>query len=82
HTLICDNMAAPLMRAGKVQHVLVGADRIAVNGDVANKIGTYGLSVLAHHHKVPFMVVAPSTTLDPACPTGQEIPIEERHPEE
>lgn len=82
HTLICDNMAAPLMRAGRVQHVLVGADRIAVNGDVANKIGTYGLSVLAHHHKVPFMVVAPSTTLDPACPTGREIPIEERHPEE
>ena len=82
HTLICDNMAAPLMRDGKVQHVLVGADRIAVNGDVANKIGTYGLSVLAHYHRVPFMVVAPSTTLDPACPSGREIPIEERNAEE
>lgn len=82
HTLICDNMAAPLMRDGKVQHVLVGADRIAVNGDVANKIGTYGLSVIAHHHRVPFMVVAPSTTLDPACPSGKEIPIEERNADE
>lgn len=82
HTLICDNMAAPLMRDGKVQHVLVGADRIAVNGDVANKIGTYGLSVIAHHHRVPFMVVAPSTTLDPDCPSGKEIPIEERNADE
>ena len=82
HTLICDNMAAPLMRDGKVQHVLVGADRIAVNGDVANKIGTYGLSVIAHHHRVPFMVVAPSTTLDPGCPSGKEIPIEERNADE
>jgi methylthioribose-1-phosphate isomerase len=82
HTLICDNMAANLMRAGKVQQILVGADRIAVNGDVANKVGTYGLSVLARHHGVPFTVVAPSTTLDPACPSGNEIPIEERSPEE
>ena len=82
HTLICDNMAANLMRAGKVQQILVGADRIAVNGDVANKVGTYNLSVLAHYHRVPFTVVAPSTTLDPACPSGAEIPIEERGAEE
>jgi len=77
-TLICDNMAAPLMASGKVSHVIVGADRIAVNGDVANKIGTYSLAVNAYHHKIPFMVVAPSTTLDPLCPNGREIPIEER----
>jgi methylthioribose-1-phosphate isomerase len=82
HTLICDNMAAPLMRAGKVQHVLVGADRIAANGDVANKIGTYGLSIVARQHKVPFMVVAPSTTLDPHCARGEDIEIEQREPEE
>jgi methylthioribose-1-phosphate isomerase len=82
YTLICDNMAAALMRQGKVQHVLVGADRIAVNGDVANKIGTYGLAVAARHHKIPFMVVAPSTTLDPDCRTGKDIPIEERGAEE
>jgi len=82
HTLICDNMAANLMRSGKVNQVIVGADRIALNGDVANKVGTYGLSVLAHHHKVPFTVVAPSTTLDPDCPSGSEIPIEERNGEE
>ncbi|RZA07264.1 MAG: S-methyl-5-thioribose-1-phosphate isomerase [Proteobacteria bacterium] len=82
HTLICDSMAANLMRAGRVQHVLVGADRIALNGDVANKVGTYGLAVQAKHHGVPFTVVAPSTTLDPACLTGAEIPIEERNPEE
>lgn len=82
YTLICDNMAAALMRQGKVQHVLVGADRIAVNGDVANKIGTYGLAVAARHHKIPFMVVAPSTTLDPDCRDGKDIPIEERGAEE
>ncbi len=82
YTLICDNMAAALMAKGKVQHAIVGADRIAVNGDVANKIGTYGLAVNAHYHKVPFMVVAPSTTLDPKCPSGKEIPIEERKPDE
>ena len=78
HTLICDNMAAALMAKGKVQQVVVGADRIAVNGDVANKIGTYSLAVLANFHKIPFMVVAPSTTLDPNCVSGREIPIEER----
>jgi len=81
-TLICDNMAASLMSKGKVQHCIVGADRIAVNGDVANKIGTYSLAVNAHFHKVPFMVVAPSTTLDPDCSSGENIPIEERGAEE
>ena len=82
YTLICDNMAASLMKAGKIQHVLVGSDRIAANGDVANKIGTYSVAVLAHHHKIPFMVVAPSTTLDLNCPDGTKIPIEERDAEE
>jgi methylthioribose-1-phosphate isomerase len=79
HTLICDNMAGALMSRGKVSRVFVGADRIAVNGDAANKIGTYGLAVLAKFHAVPFYVVAPRTTFDPACPTGKEIPIEERN---
>jgi len=82
YTLICDSMAASLMHAGKISHVLVGADRIAANGDTANKIGTYSVAVLAHHHKIPFMVVAPSTTLDLNCPDGSKIPIEERHAEE
>lgn len=82
YTLISDNMAAALMARGKVQKVFVGADRIAANGDAANKIGTYGVAVLAHHHKIPFFVVAPSTTLDPHCPSGKEIPIEERDAEE
>ncbi len=77
-TLICDSMAGALLQKGKVQKVIVGADRIAANGDVANKIGTYGLAVLARHHGVPFYVAAPSTTLDPSCATGKEIPIEER----
>ena len=78
YTLICDNMAASLMAKGKVHKIFVGADRIAANGDVANKIGTYGVAVSAHHHGIPFYVVAPSTTLDPNCPSGKEIPIEER----
>lgn len=77
-TLITDNMAAALMAKGRVQHCIVGADRIAVNGDVANKIGTYGVAVLAHYHGVPFTVVAPSTTLDPLCADGGCIEIEER----
>lgn len=77
-TLITDNMAAALMAKGRVQHCIVGADRIAVNGDVANKIGTYGVAVLAHYHGVPFTVVAPSTTLDPQCADGACIEIEER----
>ncbi|HEY3667246.1 MAG TPA: S-methyl-5-thioribose-1-phosphate isomerase [Polyangiaceae bacterium] len=82
HTLICDNMAASLMAAGKVQKVFVGADRIAKNGDVANKIGTYGVAVLAHHHRIPFYVVAPRTTFDAECASGAEIPIEQRLPDE
>lgn len=81
-TLIADNMAASLMAAGQVDVVLVGADRIAANGDVANKIGTYGLAVLARHHQIPFVVVAPSSTVDAHTPTGAEIPIETRSAEE
>jgi methylthioribose-1-phosphate isomerase len=82
HTLICDNMAASLMAAGRIQKVFVGADRIAKNGDVANKIGTYGVAVLAHHHRIPFYVVAPRTTFDVACQSGADIPIEQRLPDE
>lgn len=81
-TLICDNMAASLMRAGKIDGVVVGADRIAMNGDAANKIGTYGVAVLAHHHKIPFYIAAPSTTFDLEAKTGKDIPIEERAEEE
>ncbi|MBE7438785.1 MAG: S-methyl-5-thioribose-1-phosphate isomerase [Spirochaetales bacterium] len=77
-TLICDNMAASLMRAGEIQAILVGADRIARNGDFANKTGTYSLAVLAQYHNIPFIVAAPRTTLDLACPDGAAIPIEER----
>jgi methylthioribose-1-phosphate isomerase len=82
HTLICDNMAASLMQQGKITKILVGADRIAANGDFANKIGTYSLAVCAAYHNVPFYVVAPHTTLDPNCPNGQAIPIEQRASEE
>ena len=78
YRLITDSMAAGLMATGRVDRVIVGADRIAANGDVANKIGTYGLAVLARHHGVPFAVAAPHTTLDPACATGTAIPIEQR----
>jgi methylthioribose-1-phosphate isomerase len=81
-TLICDSMAASVLAAGKVQAVIVGADRIAANGDVANKIGTYGLAVLARHHAVPFYVAAPWSTVDANTATGAEIPIEERHRDE
>lgn len=81
-TLICDNMAASLMRAGKVDRVIVGADRIAANGDTANKIGTYGVAVLARKHKIPFYVAAPKTTFDFLIPSGKQIPIEERHEDE
>ncbi|MEW6442450.1 MAG: S-methyl-5-thioribose-1-phosphate isomerase [bacterium] len=77
-TLITDNMAGYLMGAGRIDCVIVGADRIAANGDVANKIGTYGLSVLARKHKIPFYVAAPVSTIDFACPSGREIPIEIR----
>ncbi|MGB9859604.1 MAG: S-methyl-5-thioribose-1-phosphate isomerase [Moorellaceae bacterium] len=81
-TLITDNMAAAVMQKGWVQAVIVGADRIAANGDVANKIGTYGLAILAKEHGIPFYVAAPSSTFDLRLPTGREIPIEERDPEE
>ena len=77
-TLICDNMAASLMAKGRIDKVFVGADRIASNGDAANKIGTYGVAVLARHHKVPFYVVAPVSTFDMNIKSGREIPIEER----
>jgi len=77
-SLICEGSAAALMARGDIGWVIVGADRIAANGDTANKIGTYGLAVLARHHGVRFMVVAPSSTLDPQCPDGSGIPIEER----
>jgi methylthioribose-1-phosphate isomerase len=77
-TLITDNMAAHFMQKGRISCVIVGADRVAANGDVANKIGTYGHSVLAHRHAVPFYVAAPTTTVDLACPDGAHIPIEER----
>ncbi len=81
-TLICDNMAAEVMRQGRVQAVVTGADRIAANGDAANKIGTYGLSVLAAAHAIPFYIVAPSSTFDRSLSSGQEIPIEQRDPRE
>lgn len=78
HKIICDNMAAMLMAQGQVDRIFVGSDRIAANGDFANKIGTYSLAVLAHYHRVPFYVVAPQTTVDPNCADGQAIPIEQR----
>ena len=81
-TLICDNMAAQVMREGKVQMVVVGADRIASNGDTANKIGTYGVAVLARAHGIPFYVAAPSSTFDLSIPDGTAIPIEQRDPRE
>ncbi|WP_425615140.1 S-methyl-5-thioribose-1-phosphate isomerase [Anatilimnocola sp. NA78] len=77
-TLICDNMAGQVMREGKVQAVVVGADRITANGDTANKIGTYSVAVLAHAHGIPFYVAAPTTTFDLTLPTGDLIPIEQR----
>jgi methylthioribose-1-phosphate isomerase len=81
-TLIADSVAGSLMRAARVDLVLVGADRIAGNGDFANKIGTYGLAVLARHHGVPLYCCAPSSTIDPAVPDGDAIPIEERSGDE
>jgi methylthioribose-1-phosphate isomerase len=77
-TVLADNMAASLMRAGRVDLVLVGADRIAANGDVANKIGTYALAVAAHHHGIPFYVAAPASTFDARTRTGDQIEIEQR----
>ncbi len=79
-TLITDNMAGTLMRQGKIQLCIVGADRIAANGDVANKIGTYSVAVLAKAHGLPFYVAAPYSTIDLKTPTGADIPIEERNP--
>lgn len=81
-TVIADNMAAVLLRERTIDCVVVGADRIAANGDTANKIGTYGLAVLAHHHSVPFYVAAPLSTIDFSLADGSGIPIEERAPEE
>jgi methylthioribose-1-phosphate isomerase len=81
-TVIADNMAASLMRRGLIDLVVVGADRIAANGDVANKIGTYGVAVLAKAHGIPFYVAAPLSTIDGSLPSGDHIPIEERAAEE
>ncbi len=81
-TLICDGMAAQVMREGRVDVVIVGADRIAANGDTANKIGTYNVAILARHHGVPFYVAAPSSTFDLSLPDGSRIPIEQRGTEE
>jgi len=81
-TIITDNMAGHVMKQGKVDCVLVGADRIAANGDTANKIGTYMVAVLAKQHNIPFYVAAPISTVDLATPTGEQIPIEERHARE
>lgn len=82
YTVICDNMAATLMQQKKVQSVITGADRIAKNGDSANKIGTYSLAVLANFHKIPFFVAAPFSTFDLTIESGADIPIENRDPEE
>jgi methylthioribose-1-phosphate isomerase len=81
-TVICDNMAAALMKAGKIDMVITGADRIAANGDAANKTGTYGLSVLAKAHGIPFYIAAPSSTFDLKTKTGKDIPIEQRSADE
>lgn len=81
-TVICDNMAAQVMREGRIQKVIVGADRIAANGDAANKIGTYGVALLAAAHNIPFYVAAPSSTFDLSLPNGDGIPIEQRDPRE
>ena len=81
-TLICDNMASLVMKQGKINAVLVGADRIAANGDTANKIGTSGAAILAKHYGIPFYVLAPYSTVDFSCETGNDIPIEERDSDE
>jgi methylthioribose-1-phosphate isomerase len=82
HEVIADSAAASIMGAGEVDAVLTGADRIAANGDTANKIGTYSLAVLARHHELPFYVIAPSSTVDHATARGVDIPIEQRDPTE
>ncbi len=81
-TVICDNMAAQVMKEGRIDAVMVGSDRIAANGDVANKIGTYSVALAAKAHNIPFYVLAPTSTIDLDTPTGDEIPIEERSAEE
>src|ERR1700760_468937 len=81
-TVLCDNMAASLMRQGKIKAVIVGADRIAANGDVANKIGTYSVAILAKEHDIPFYVAAPWSTVDMETPDGSRIPIEQRNQRE
>jgi methylthioribose-1-phosphate isomerase len=81
-TVLCDNMAGDLMRQGKIQAVITGADRIAANGDTANKVGTYSVSVLAGHHGIPFYIAAPSSTFDLRIASGAEIPIEQRNASE
>jgi methylthioribose-1-phosphate isomerase len=81
-TLICDSMAAQVMKEGRVQLVIVGADRISANGDTANKIGTYGVALLAKAHGIPFYVAAPSSTFDLSLASGEQIPIEQRDPRE
>jgi methylthioribose-1-phosphate isomerase len=81
-TLITDSMAAQVMREGKVQSVIIGADRITARGDAANKIGSYGLAILAHYHRIPFYVAAPSSTFDFKMERGDDIPIEQRSAEE
>ena len=81
-TVLCDNMSAHLMSKGRIQAVIVGADRIAANGDTANKIGTYGVSILAREHGIPFYVAAPWSTIDVNTASGEQIPIEQRDPRE
>lgn len=81
-TLICDNMVSAVMRKGWVQAVVVGCDRVAANGDTANKIGTSGVAILARYYGIPFYVLGPTSTIDPNCPDGDSIVIEERNPEE
>ena len=81
-TVMVDGAAGSVMAAGLVDCVVVGADRIAANGDVANKVGTYPLAVLARHHRIPFYVAAPMSTVDPACRSGASIPVEQRPPDE
>jgi methylthioribose-1-phosphate isomerase len=81
-TVISDNMAGAMMHQGKIGAIIVGADRVAANGDVANKIGTYTVAILAKEHAIPFYVAAPVSTIDLACPDGSHIPIEQRNPKE
>ena len=81
-TVQCDNMASLLMKSGKIDIIFVGCDRVAANGDAANKIGTSGVAILAKHYGIPFYVCAPSSTIDRATPTGEQIPIEMRDPDE